>query len=55
MNKDIIETALNSALHLLNSELESVCFDELKEEYLQVISQIEKALSEIEKFVNGKA
>lgn len=55
MNKKIIETALNNALNLLNSELESVCIDELKEEYLQVISQIETALSEIEKPVNGKA
>ncbi len=55
MNNEIIETALNSALHLLNSELESVCVDELKEEYLQAISQIEKALREIEKPFNGKA
>jgi hypothetical protein len=55
MNNEIIETALNSALHLLNSELESVSIEELKEEYLQVISQIEKALSEIETPFNGKA
>ena len=48
MNKEIIEKALMDALYLLNSELESVSLDDLKEEYIHVISQIEKALSEIE-------
>jgi hypothetical protein len=48
MNKEIIATALNSALYLLNSEMESVSIQELKEEYLHVISQIENALSQIE-------
>ena len=55
MNQEIIESALNSALYLLNAELESVSAEELKEEYLQVISQIQKALIEIEKPFNGKA
>jgi hypothetical protein len=49
MNKEVIETALNDALYLLNSEIESVSYEELKKEYLNVISKIEIALSEIEK------
>jgi hypothetical protein len=48
MNKETVEKALIDALYLLNSELESVSTDDLKEEYMHVISQIEKALSEIE-------
>ncbi|MCW3118609.1 MAG: hypothetical protein JWM28_2691 [Chitinophagaceae bacterium] len=48
MNKEIIEKALMDALYLLNSELETVSMDDLKEEYMHVISQIEEALSEIE-------
>ncbi|MES1218682.1 MAG: hypothetical protein ABUT20_24475 [Bacteroidota bacterium] len=48
MNKEIVEKALTDALYLLNSELESVSMDDLKEEYVHVISLIEKALSEIE-------
>jgi hypothetical protein len=47
MNKKVIETALVDALRLLNSEVESVVFDTLKEEYLAVISKIEAALLEI--------
>lgn len=47
MNEEVIETALNDALYLLNAELESVSFDDLREEYIQIISKIEKALSEI--------
>ncbi len=49
MNKEVIETALSDALHLLNSELESVSYNDLKEEYLKVITKIETALFEIEK------
>ncbi|MES1226456.1 MAG: hypothetical protein ABUT20_63860 [Bacteroidota bacterium] len=49
MNKEIIEIALADALYLLNSEAESVSFDDLKKEYLSVISKIEIALFEIRK------
>ena len=55
MNKEVIERALTSALYLLNSEFESVTISDLREEYLSVISQIEKALFEIEKPTDGKA
>ena len=49
MEKEIIKTALVSALNLLNSEVESVCIEELKDEYLQTILQIENGLSELER------
>lgn len=49
MNKEIIESALNSALYLINNEIESVDVDELKDEYLAVIEELESALKEISK------
>ena len=49
MNKEIIESALISALLLINNEIESVVFDELKDEYLVVIEKLEGALKEISK------
>ena len=47
MKKEIVEDALLSALYLLNSEIESVAVDELKEEYLSVIEKVETALKEL--------
>jgi hypothetical protein len=48
MEKEIIKTALVSALNLISSELESVCIEELKDEYLQAILKIENGLRELE-------
>ena len=48
MDKEIIKTALNNALYLLNSELESVSMDELREQYLSTIADVELGLAEIE-------
>lgn len=48
MDKDKkIETALISALSLLNNELQCVELDELRDEYLAVIEQLETALKEL--------
>lgn len=49
MNKEIIIRALENAYHLLNNEIQSIEFDELKEEYSQVILELENALNEFEK------
>lgn len=49
MNKEIIESALISALSLVNNEIESVVVDELKDEYLVVIEKLESALKEVSK------
>ena len=49
MDSEKIETALLSALSLLNNEVNNIEFDELKNEYLLVIEQLEKALNEITK------
>ena len=43
----IIEDALLSALDLLQDEIESVGFDELRAEYQIVIDKIENGLKEI--------
>lgn len=47
MDKEKIETALISALSLLNNELQCVELDELRDEYLAVIEQLETALKEL--------
>ncbi len=44
MDFDKITNALESSLHLLNEELESVVLEELREDYLSVIQKIEEAL-----------
>ncbi len=49
MDKEVIGTALNSALYLLHSELETVCVDDLKDEYEQTIAQLNQALAELNK------
>ncbi len=49
MNSEKIVTALQSALSLLNNEVDNIEFDELKSEYLLVIEQLETALNEIVK------
>ncbi|MCH5598652.1 hypothetical protein [Niabella ginsengisoli] len=49
MNSEKIETALLSALSLLNNELDNIEFDDLKNEYLLVIEQLETALKEFAK------
>ena len=47
MKKEILEDALLSTLSLLNSEVESVVVDDLKEEYLSVIEKVETAIKEL--------
>ncbi len=47
MDKEIIETALTSALSLLINEVDSIEFEELKNEYLVVIEQLKTALKEL--------
>ena len=47
MNYKKIETALLSALSLLNNEVDNIEYDELKNEYLLVIKELETALNEI--------
>ena len=49
MNIEKIEIALMSALSILNNEVDSIEFDELKNEYISTIEQIENALKEINK------
>lgn len=50
MNIEFIETALQSAYQLLNSEIQSIEFEELQNEYLAVIEKIEIALKEVGKY-----
>ena len=47
MNREILGDALLSTLSLLDSEVESVVIDDLKEEYLSVIEKVENALKEL--------
>ena len=47
MEIEKIENALTSALSLLNNEVESIEYDELKNEYLSVIEKLEIALKAI--------
>lgn len=49
MNLDLVKTALDESLHFLYSESESVCDDDLKNEYDIIIEQLELALKEFEK------
>ena len=49
MEKEKIVSAINSALSLLNNEVQAIEFEELKNEYLSVIRQLEIALEEITK------
>ncbi len=47
MEIEKIENALTSALSLLNNEVDSIEYDELKNEYLSVIEKLEIALKAI--------
>lgn len=47
MRTEKIETALQSALSLLNNEVDNIEFEELKNEYLTVIEELETALKEL--------
>lgn len=48
MDKELVTTALNEAYSLICSECDSVCDDDLKEEYDRVINLLEKAIEEFE-------
>ncbi|MEX2569122.1 MAG: hypothetical protein WD431_24475 [Cyclobacteriaceae bacterium] len=48
MDKKKIDIALQSAYLLLSSEIQSVEYEELKEEYSQAIQLLEIALKEIQ-------
>lgn len=48
MNKELIKAALENAYQLLNHEIQSIELDELKDEYTEVIFELETALKEIE-------
>lgn len=43
-----IKSTLESALHLLNKELDTEITNKSKEEYLKVINEIQKLLRELE-------
>lgn len=47
--KDKIKASINGALNLLNSELESVATEELREEYIETIKNLEKSLADLDK------
>lgn len=49
MNKDKIETAILSALSLLNNEVGNIEFEDLQIEYLRTIERLETALKELSK------
>ncbi len=49
MKNEKIQIALQSAYSLLSNEVDSIEFDQLKNEYLAVIKEIEIALNEINK------
>jgi hypothetical protein len=48
MDKIVIKSAIMSAISLLNSELETVTYEELEVEYKNVLEELEKALIEID-------
>ena len=48
MDKELVTTALNEAYSLICGEYDSVCDDDLKEEYDRVINLLEKAIEEFE-------
>jgi hypothetical protein len=47
MNTQIIEEALTAALSLLNNEIDSIEYEELREEYQSAIDKLELAISEL--------
>jgi len=47
MEIDIIEAALISAMILLNREVDTIEYEELKNEYLTVIGKLQTALQEV--------
>ena len=49
MNVDLVLDALNGAYSLLCDEYESVCDEELLQEYESVIDMLKEAISEVEK------
>ena len=49
MNVDLVLDALNGAYSLLCDEYESVCDEELLQEYEGVIDMLKEAISEVEK------
>lgn len=49
MEGNIVLSAVQSALSLLNSEVGSIEYEELRQEYLIVIEKLENALSELTK------
>ncbi len=50
---EIIEDAISDALNLLYDEVESVCLDELKDEYNSTIEELENAKEVIENELKG--
>ena len=49
MDVEIVKEALNSAKYLLETEIQSVEYDELKNEYTEVLKKIEEAKAELNK------
>jgi len=49
MDKNKIFLAINSAIYLLNNEVQNIELKELQEEYIAVIEDLENALLEINK------
>jgi len=49
MQTEKIETALHSALSLLNNEVDNIEFEDLKNEYLTVIELLKSAIKELNK------
>ncbi len=47
MNKEIILDALESAEYLIESEIQAVEIDELKEEYKEVLKKIREGVAEL--------
>lgn len=49
MDKDVINSAILSALSLLNKEIDVIEYEELKKEYQSIIDLLEDALNELKK------
>lgn len=49
MNKDLISKAIISAIKLISDELNSIEYDDLKEEFENTLMELNLALKEIQK------
>lgn len=49
MDKELVSKAIVSAINLISNELDSITYDELKNEFEKTLKELNIALTELEK------